>query len=109
MAAAPQPAVHPQGVRLVLKNATRAWLAPWDAAWVIPAPTIAGKQVTYTFAVGSLPVNTPCTINWGDGQTTTHTVTGASLGVSHTYAAAGTYTIRVQMGPSRKMTTATVA
>lgn len=106
---------HPIGVLLVLKNRTRAWIKEFDALWTIPAPVITGKQVTFTFSVGSVPVNTPMRIYWGDGASNTYNITGASLGASHTYALAGTYAVRVEVGPdnptvnSVKTTSVTVA
>lgn len=104
LAAAP----HPRAVLKLLRNSGRTWKATWDAAWTIPAPTIAGKQVTFSVAVGSIPVNTPMYVEWGDGTANTYNITGASIGFSHTYAAAGSYTIRMSIGPSFKTTIVTV-
>jgi hypothetical protein len=104
LAAAP----HPRAVLKELRTSGRTWKATWDAAWTVPAPVIAGKQVTFTLAVGSFPVNTPCYVEWGDGTANTYNITGASLGFSHTYAAAGTYTVRISIGPSIKSTAVTV-
>jgi len=104
LAAAP----HPRAVLKVLRTSGRTWKATWDTAWTIPAPVIVGKQMTYTITTTGIPTSTPLYVEWGDGTASNYTISGNNIGITHTYAAAGTYTVRVSIGPSIKSTSVTV-
>jgi len=70
----------------------------------LPASSAAGHPTNASFGfsdtnVGAASPDFPASINWGDGNTTTGAVTGAggsfAVGGTHTYAATGSYTVRV--------------
>jgi hypothetical protein len=56
--------------------------------------TGSNETMTIPMATGSATLTPNCTINWGDGTTTTST-TRNGAGMSHVYASAGDYTISI--------------
>lgn len=74
-------------------------VAPSATLLVAPNPVMVGKSTGVTVMVGNLgtlPVPSPLTVNFGDGNT--QQIAYATATIQHTYTAVGTYTIQVS-GP----------
>ena len=67
----------------------------------IPEPfwTVTTTDTTQNWSI-ALPAGKVYVVDWGDGQQTWHTGTAALQAIAHTYASAGTYTIKVYLDPT---------
>ncbi|WP_456832249.1 PKD domain-containing protein [Deinococcus sp. UYEF24] len=74
--------------------------APLNVTVKSPPPTlnVSGTGLTANLSVNGLQSDTSYTVNWGDGAISTPVPNTANQQLSHTYAAAGDYTIQLIRG-----------